>query len=274
MLNNLQGWYAIKPNKPNQTNLLRVAKCQIPPRKPSHLSRKNELPGSSKTTIPIPSDSLIPQEQKPTECTTPTSWKVLQKSPEEYDRDRVTKYAPYFRCNIILPIPEISEAMNLCIISLVVVSIKTRGFAGLKKDAFEDLMRAASIPGKYFCRRSFATRDVLLPPKDQAAKLAESCINRKFFRLQPDYMGTRRIRVTVCNVPANLPREVVASYMCAFSRVEMMQLRATAGTAHGDNTFRLCLDREGFQSHPGHLVLPGSANDGGSREQTVALREL
>ena len=57
--------------------------------------------------------------------------------------------------------------------------------------------------------------------------LAETCINTKLFRLQPEYMGTRRIRVTVCNVPANLPGEVVASYPSAFSRVEeMTQLRA------------------------------------------------
>ena len=157
------------------------------------------------------------------------------------------KYAPYFQGNILL-IPEISEALDTRIISLVVVDIKAR-FAGLKKDNFEELMQTADIPGQYFCRRSFATWDVLLPTKEQAAKLVESCINTKFFSLQPEYMGTRRIRVTVRNVPANLPGKVVASYLSAFGWVEeMMQPCATAETAHGDYTFRLCLDREGFQA--------------------------
>ena len=95
---------------------------------------------------------------------------------------------------------------------------------------------------------------VLLPTKEQAAKLAESCVNTKFFRLQLEYMGTRRIWVTVCNLPANLPGEVVASYLSAFGRVEeMTQLCATAGTAFGDYTVRLYLDREGFQAIPDTL---------------------
>ena len=145
--------------------------------------------------------------------------------------DRVGKYAPYFQGNITLPIPELSETLDPCLISLVVVDIKSRRFAGLKKNAFEDIARAAGIPGQYFCWRSFETWEQVI--KEQAAMLAESCITTKFFRLQSEYRGNRRIRVTVCNVPANLP-EVVASYLSAFGRVEeMMHLRATAGTAHG-----------------------------------------
>ena len=79
-------------------------------------------------------------------------------------------------------------------------------------------------------------------------------------------MGTRRIRLTLCNVPANLPREVVASYLSAFGRVEemtqlrafgqveeMTQLRAISGATHADYTFRLCLGREGFQAIPDPL---------------------
>ena len=72
-------------------------------------------------------------------------------------------------------------------------------------------MRTAGIPAQYFCRHSFATWDVLLPTKEQTAKLAESCVNTKFFRFQLEYMGTRKIRVTVCNVPANLTGDVVTS---------------------------------------------------------------
>ena len=64
-------------------------------------------------------------------------------------------------------------------------------------------------------------------------------------------MVTRRIRATVCNVPPNLPIEVVASFLSTYVRVEeMAQLHSTAGTAHEDNALRLCLDREGFQTIP------------------------
>ena len=74
------------------------------------------------------------------ENATPASWKVCQKNLEEYERDRVGKYTPFFQGNVILPIPEISEALDLCIISLIVMDIKTRRFVGLKKDTFEELM--------------------------------------------------------------------------------------------------------------------------------------
>ena len=40
----------------------------------------------------------------------------------------------------------------------------------------------------------------------------------------------------------------MASFLSAYGRVEdISQLQATAGTAHGDNVFRVWLDREGFQ---------------------------
>ena len=64
-------------------------------------------------------------------------------------------------------------------------------------------------------------------------------------------MGTQRICVTVCNVPATLLGNVVAFFLSAFDKVEeVTQLRAATGTAHGDYVFRMCLNREGFQAIP------------------------
>ena len=116
--------------------------------------------------------------------------------------------------------------------------------AKLKKDTFDKHLHTADIPGQYFCWCSFATWDVLLPTKEQVAKLARSCITTKFFWLQPEYMGTPRIDVTVCNV-------LVASFLSAYAQVEdLTQLRAAAKTAHGDYAFQLCLNRKGFQTIP------------------------
>ena len=118
---------------------------------------------------------------------------------------------------------------------------------GLTKEVFEEL-QIAGLPVQYFCRKSFSTRDVLQPTKEQTAKLAESGI-RKFFRLQPEYMGTRRIQVTECNVPVNLTGDVVASFLSSYKKEEEeIQLHAATGTAHGDFVFRICINRKGFQS--------------------------
>ena len=60
-----------------------------------------------------------------------------------------------------------------------------------EKETPEELLRTAGIPAQYFCRRSFATWDVLVLSQD----IAKNCINTKLFQLQSEYTGTRRIRV-------------------------------------------------------------------------------
>ena len=133
---------------------------------------------------------------------TAVSWSshcVNKKSPRDYARDRVEKYEKYFKDGEILPIPELVEAVEPKTLSFVVTDIKTKRLAGFKKETFEDLLKTANIPGKYFCRRSFATWDVLLPSEEVAKSLAGGNITTRFFRLQPEYRGKRRIRVTVCN---------------------------------------------------------------------------
>ena len=90
-----------------------------------------------------------------------------------------------------------------------------------------------------------------MPTKEQTAKISANNISTKFFRLQPEYMGTRRIRVSVCNVPAIITGEVLASFLSSNGRFEEVNLlRSSAGTANGEYMFRLCLTREGFQAIP------------------------
>ena len=223
--------------------------------KQSEESHVTSLIGSKWPSLPSESGSPIPPGQK-TNPENPSSspWKIQQKNPEDYEKDRVGKYAEYLKDNEILPIPELLEKLEPRIVSLVVTDLKTRRLVGLKKEGFEDLLRKAGVPCQYFCRRSFATWDVLLHSSNQAAKVASSNIITKFFRLQPEYLGTRRIRVTICNVPAFIT-EVLAAYLSAFGRVEEINLlRSTAGTADGDYVFRMCLTREGFQTIPEIIV--------------------
>ena len=97
------------------------------------------------------------------------------------DNDRVTKHAKYFKENEILPIPELVEAMEPKTMSFVVTDLRTRGFTGLKKESFEEVLKTAGILAMYFYRGRFATRDVLLPSEDIAKKLATNNITTKYF---------------------------------------------------------------------------------------------
>ena len=165
------------------------------------------------------------------------------------------RFAKYFKGNEILPFPEIADKIAPRVLSLVVSDLKTKRLVGLTKEVFEELIRKAGIPCQYFCRKSFATWDVLLPTEKQAAKVAESDVITKNFRLQPEYKGTRRLRVTVCNVPAIITGEVLAAYLSAYGHVEEFNLlRSPAGTACGDYAFRLCLTRDGFKAIPETLI--------------------
>ena len=198
------------------------------------------------------SASTIPPAQKQKE--TAVSWSshcVNKKSPCDYARDRVEKYEKYFKDGEILPIPELVEAVEPKTLSFVVTDIKTKRLAGIKKETFEDLLKTANIPGKYFCRRSFATWDVLLPSEEVAKSLAGGNITTRFFRLQPEYRGKRRIRVTVCNVSMQLSGDVLAAYLSIYGGVEQVtQVTSTRGTAYGDYVFVMCLDRGGFNKIP------------------------
>ena len=220
---------------------------------------QESLIGANWPSLPIPAktqeknetqDSPIPLAQK-----SPTARKGQQRGPDDFEKDRVGRYAKYFKGNEILPIPEIVEKITPRVLLLVVSDLKTKRLVGLSKDTFEELLRKAGIPCQYFCRKSFATWDVLLPREEQAAKAAANDVITKHFRLQPEYKGTRRLRVTVCNVPAIIPGEVLVAYLSAFGQVEEYNLlRSPAGTAYGDYAFRLCLTRDGFKAIPETLV--------------------
>ena len=211
------------------------------------------MPGASPETL-TPASTIPPAQKVPS---IPVSWSTQanKKTPQDYKKDRVEKYAQYFKGNRILPIPELVEAVQPKTLSLIVSDIKTRRLAELKKEKFEEILKAAGIPARYFCRRSFATWDILLPSQELATKLASNnCINTKQYRLQPEYMGRRRIKVTVCNVPIQLSGDVLAAFLSDYGDVkEYTTMKSSSGTAHGDYSFTMCLYRRGFQAIP-HTV--------------------
>ena len=62
---------------------------------------------SPRTIVDTSQDSPIQPAQK-----SPTPWKGQQRGPANYERDRVEKYAKYFKGNEILPIPELVEKLT------------------------------------------------------------------------------------------------------------------------------------------------------------------
>ena len=173
------------------------------------MGEPSRKPSQNPTTpLPIPRDIFIDIEPspKPEDLSlsltippgqiTPTnavSWstQIQKKKPKDYESDRINKYAKYFKENEILPIPELVQAVEPKTLSFVVTDIKTRRLASFNKQKFEETLKSGGIPGKYICRRSFATWDVLLPTEELAKKLATNNINTKYFRLQPEYLGKR-----------------------------------------------------------------------------------
>ena len=83
------------------------------------------LIGSNWPSLPSESGSPIPpgQRTKP-ESPSPSPWKIQQKNPEDYEKDRVGKYADYFKGNEILPIPEILQKIEPKIVSLAACRTK------------------------------------------------------------------------------------------------------------------------------------------------------
>ena len=134
-------------------------------------------------------------------------------------------------------------------LSFIVTDLRTRRLAELNRETLWELLRTAGITGWYYCRRRFATRNVLLASEELAVKLVGSNISTKYFRLQPQHWGKRRLRVTMCNVPIQL-----AAYFIKYGSVEeVIPVRVTKGTVYGDYVLNICLDREDFRTIP-HII--------------------
>ena len=115
----------LQPSSPSRYNAQATDKPEneaLP--KQSEETQVTNLIGSNWPSLPSESGSPIPpgQKTKP-ENPSPSPWKIQQKGPEEYEKDRVGKYAEYFKDNEILPIPELLQKLEPRIVSLVVMDL-------------------------------------------------------------------------------------------------------------------------------------------------------
>ena len=121
-----------QPSSPSRHNILPKPKTDKPEKKALPMQSEEtqgtqvtSLIGSNWPSLPSESGSPIPPGQR-TKPENPSPWKIQQKNPEDYEKDRVGKYADYFKGNEILPIPETFEKIEPRIVSLVVKDLKSR----------------------------------------------------------------------------------------------------------------------------------------------------
>ena len=111
------------------------------------------------------------------------------------------------------------ETLGPRVLSFIVSDLKAKKLSRFKRKTFEDIMRTSGNPWRYFCHCSYAAWDIQLPSKKKTQKQAEKCIVTKFFWQQLGYMGSQRIKVTICNVPIQLPSHILTSFLSKCGRV-------------------------------------------------------
>ena len=80
--------------------------------------------------------------------------------------------------------------------------------------------------------------------------LAQGNIMTKHFKLQPEYMGMRKIKVTVSNVPISLLGYVL-TFLSKYSRVEDFdEVQSTVGSVVRDSAFLMCLESGALTRSP------------------------
>ena len=77
--------------------------------------------------------SSIPPGKRTPVNNSSVSWLIKRKTAEQHKKDRVGKYAQYFKDNTILPIPGLVETVETKTLSFIVSDFKTRKLAGVRK---------------------------------------------------------------------------------------------------------------------------------------------
>lgn len=72
----------------------------------------------------------------------------------------------------------------------------------------EEALKTLNISPKILARRTNALWDILLQTEEQAKRLAGCVLNTKALRLQTEYLGTRRTKVTIHGVPIDIPEDI------------------------------------------------------------------
>lgn len=85
--------------------------------------------------------------------------------------------------------------------SLLTADVKSRKYMSVSREAIEEPLKALNIRAKMLAQMSNAMWDILFATEEVANTLAGSILTTKTMRLQTEYIGTRKTRITLNGVP-------------------------------------------------------------------------
>lgn len=71
----------------------------------------------------------------------------------------------------------------------------------------EEVLKTLKINPKVLARRTNVIWDILLPTEQEAKQLAGSVLTTRNLRLQTEYIGTRKTKITVHGVPVDISED-------------------------------------------------------------------
>lgn len=133
--------------------------------------------------------------------------------------------------------------------------VKTHKLIGVSRECMEEALKVLNIHPKILARRSNALWDLLLASEEQAKTLAGSVLFTKSIRLQTEYMGTCRTRVTIHGVPVDITTNRMGAFFTKYGEVnEVKALSSKSGIETGDMEVQITLDQHNFREIPNTLV--------------------
>lgn len=76
----------------------------------------------------------------------------------------------------------------------------------------EEILKTLKINSKVLARRTFVIWDILLPTEQDAKQLVGSVLTARNLRLQKEYMGTRKTKITVHGVHVDILEDRMGAF--------------------------------------------------------------
>jgi len=202
---------------------------------------------------PTTESPSIPTKEGPAVPKAATAWTKPATSVQA--PGNLDMYKKYIKGNTLLPIPEYCDQMASRTLSFVTTNATTRRLIGVRKEEMIDALIENNIPAKCIYQRSFGTWDVLLPTNEDAVRRSTKDVTFNNIRLQPEYLGCRRTKVTVYGIPLTLSPKHVAAFLSTYGDLESSNpLYGKSGIQIPEYVFRMKLNREGFDNIPDDIM--------------------
>lgn len=119
----------------------------------------------------------------------------------------------------------------------------------------EESLKSLNNAPKFLARKSNAMWVILLASEQEAKQLAESIQMVKSVRLQTEYKGTRKTRITVHCVPVDISEDRMEAFFAKYRQVnEIIAVISKSGIATGDIVIQVTLTRQNFGEIPNVLT--------------------